>query len=482
MAEGVGGPVGNPVRTLLARGSLYTIATAVQTSATILVLPAITRVLSPAEYGTVAAAVIVLTIVGILGRAGIPSAISLDWFEADAGPERARGLVSTTFALATAVALLLEITGPLWSEIFDGVEYGAALRIAVWGSVFAAVTVAVQGIMLSDDRPAEFLTTAILSTAVGQALGLVFVAVLDWGAAGYLGGLAIGFGLAALYGVWRTGLSTRGLKDRPLVTSALAVGLPTVPHSLSLYLLAAGDRVVIERIEGLDAVGRYQVAYLIGALGIYLLAAANNAWGRLVYGAQDEDRRADVLAQTTAALYPLAAIVAGGIALLAPVALVVAAPGDYEPLALTPVTAIVALSVVPYVGYLSNVHLIFWRRKTGVLGWSTPLAAAVNVALTVALVPVIGLAGAALATVVSYAGQALLVRRARIKLQRVPWRAGVATRAWLGGGALVAAGALLPPDGVWLVLRIAGGLVLLAAFAVTVRRVAAHRPELATQR
>jgi O-antigen/teichoic acid export membrane protein len=251
--------------------------------------------------------------------------------------------------------------------------------------------------------------------------------------------------------------------------SALKLGLPTVPHALAIYVVAAGDRILVERELGLPSVARYQVAYLVGALGLTLAGAFNNAWSTLVYGARDEDRW-HVLADTTAELYRLVGFIVGVIAFGGPVVLGVLAPGDYRPLGLAPVCAVVAISVIPYIDYLANSHAIFYCRRAWSLAWMTPVAAAVNVAMNLLLLPHLGLIGAAYATVAGYLVQATLARAVRSRFLQVPWRADATRAAWVLGVACACAGALLPSRGVWLVLRAVLAGALLTGLVVQVRR------------
>jgi O-antigen/teichoic acid export membrane protein len=111
----------NPVRALFARGSIYTAATVLQLSGALLLLPAITRVLSPREYGVVAVAVIVQQLLGFLAGLGLSGVITRDYFREERGPEVARRLVSTTLLPAVVVVLIADLTGPEWSEVFSGV-------------------------------------------------------------------------------------------------------------------------------------------------------------------------------------------------------------------------------------------------------------------------------------------------------------------------------------------------------------------------
>lgn len=456
-----------PARMLFGRGSIYTIAFGAQLSAGLLLLPVITRVLGPGQYGVVAAGAIVLQLLTYVAGAGLPGAVTRFYFDDDGGPDKARFLITASGVAGVILVTCAELTGSLWSGLFSGIEYGGAFRIAVWAALPNVVLLAAQSQLRARDQAGRFVTLAIIAAVGSQLIGLTIALATDRTAEAYFLGVLIAYVLAALTAVILTRPSLSG--DISTLRSALALGLPTVPHTLAMLVIAAGDRVVIERLEGVEALGRYQVAYVIGGLGLVLVGALNNTWAPMIH-ASDEERRWRLLGDTTLSVARVAAIVAAGIAIAAPIALGIAAPESYEPETLIPVTAIVAASVMPYVLYLSRVHILFQEKRTGLLAWATPVVAVVNIWANLLLVPRLGLEGAALATVGSYALLAWIVsyRARRIVRVRFPTRQ-VATL-FVAGASVVAVSALLTGSGVLYGIRLTAGLALLAGLASVVRR------------
>jgi O-antigen/teichoic acid export membrane protein len=158
--------------------------------------------------------------------------------------------------------------------------------------------------------------------------------------------------------------------------------------------------------------------------------------------------------------------VAGLLALAAPLALALAAPPSYEPADLVPIGAIVAFSILPYATTSAFFHLVFLSGTTRVMAVAAPLAAAVNLGLNFLLLPVIGLVGSAVATVLAYgllAAIAYTAARRRGPVGRLPLDA---LRCWAVAAPFVAAGALLPGGVAGSMGRAlaAGALVGLAAY------------------
>jgi O-antigen/teichoic acid export membrane protein len=415
-------------------------------------------------YGVIAVALIVQLALALGGAAGLPETLARTYFQSADGPVRARALVALALATSLVVALLAELAGPAWSRALLDLPYDAPVRLAVWSSVPLAGLLTAQALLRATDRPRAFLASAVVGTAGAQALGLAFVALGDPTPTTYLFGVTVGVAVAAAIAVVASGIAVRGLADLVFVRSTLRLSVPTVAHSLGAYVIWAGNRAVVNHLEGSAAAGRFQVAFLVGGLTVLFVSAIYGAWSPIVFGVAEE-RRWSTLADTTDAVYRVAAIGAAATAVGAPVALVVLTPPEYEPLDLAPVSALVALSAVPFVMYCANLQVILWHGRTLALAWLTPLVAAVNVAANFALIPILGLRGAAVATVIAYVLQALALRAFAQRLRDVPWRRRAFVEACVLTVGAVAAGVVLPTGGAWLALRAAAALALAALLA-----------------
>jgi O-antigen/teichoic acid export membrane protein len=223
-------------------------------------------------------------------------------------------------------------------------------------------------------------------------------------------------------------------------------------------MLASVDRILIAAILGLAATGRYQVAYAVGGLGVALVTALNQAWLPVVLGAEQESRWR-ILTATSRVVNLIAACVASGLALLAPLGLLIAAPSSYGRGSLVPVAAIVAFSAVPYATSGTYFQVVFVKGRTGVMALAAPVAAAVNIALNAALLPAIGLLGAAIATVAAYAVLPCVVALRARRIVALPEAARDAVVAWLFAAPFVAAGAVLPSRELGVAARIVAGIV-----------------------
>lgn len=466
-------PDSDAVRGVLGRGSLYSVATIVQLGAGLVTIPVLTRLLDPDEYGILTAALVSQAVLTNLAAFGIPPAISRAFF-LDSGPRGARSLIGATAIAAVVVGLLALATGALWSQAFSEVPYGPELKLAAVSAIASAILLAAQAALQAEERVREYMIGAVIATAGAQVLG-VAAALAFGGGSAYLAGFTVGLYIAVAYSWRKAGLELGPLRNRaeasPLLRTAFRVGLPTIPNGLALYLLAAGDRIVVERIEGLAAGGTYYIAYAVGSLGIFLSAALNGAWAPSLYGS-DEDVRWSFFADSAVAIARVVALVSAAFGLAAPIALEVLAPSDYDLSGLGEVSALVAASAIPYLWYLTGLNVVIWQGRSGILAIATPVAVTFNLVLCAILIPPMGLVGAALATLAAYLLLGAMTWVRARSMAEVPWDAKALALAAAPAAAGLAVALALPEDGLWLIVRgaLAAGFALAALKALNLRR------------
>lgn len=444
------------IRALLQRGSIYTFSAASQLLISALLLPVLTRVMSAAEYGIVALAILIGGLTGAIGAAGLPAAISRAYFAERAGQEVARRLVIGSVLPAVAVVFFAEITSPAWIAALGSVHEPLALRLGVLATVPTASVAACGAYLRCMDRAGAFVTVTLVSSVGGTLLGIAGVAVdRAQGATSYTLGMLIGMTLAAVVGMKLISRQALHPPRWPELRAALRVGAPLIPQGIAWLVLALGDRAVIQALSGSRAVGRYQVAYTVGAVGLSLVTALYSALPPIIYGGREAGRwdNLDAVLNTTKLL---AAPIAATLAVVGPVVLRLFVDSSYSPSGLAGVIAPVAASMLPWAIYGMRCNVLVWNKRTGVIAWSTIVSAVLNVALVWLLLPPFGLAGAASATLVAYWLLAGFMWKTTRREARASWDP-IVVFAWLVGSALIVAGAVVPVHGIWVPIRLCVG-------------------------
>lgn len=463
MSEAVPGVGPSASRAVLGRGLLYTAGTAAPVLSNALVTPFVTRALGASEYGIVATGLVILQVGMIVAGLGLAAAITRHGILEASGVPGARSLVMRGAAASAVLCGLAALASP-WTADWVGVQDSGAMALSLAAAGCFAVVVNVQSYLRVLDQPGRFVSLSLTSALGGPVLGLLLVATWDRSATAYLAGLVGGYAVAAAIGLVMTSRGGRSTHHRGDTRRALAIGVPTVPHQVALYLAGGILVLVASRAFDQTQAGRLQLAVLVGSAPGVLTASLNNAWAPVVYRTP-QDQRGEVLEHTGRDIGVLTSLAAGFVAIGAPLLLAVVAPASYDPSSLTPAVAWVAAGTVLSVVYLCHVHLVFASGRSHGLALVTPFSLLVGTAAAVAAAELAGLTAIGLGMTVTYAVLAACTAALARLVSPTRWRWQALLPAVGLGATLCAVGGLLPVDpGGWLVVR---GLLCTAAAALS---------------
>ena len=393
----------------LARGSaIYAAGTMLARLGGFLLLPIYLQLMTRADYGLVA---LITTIVGFLGivyRLGLDGALMRLHF--DTAPERRAGLYRTLFlvtlAFAAAASVILGLAaGPFFETIFFGVEfipYGVlALALAFVGSGDYVPAILYR----ATQQPGKFLAFNLGSFAVSSAFSLALV-VAGLGAAGALLGQLIG-GAVILVVAAVIAARLRGpVWLAEVIRPAFRFSVPIVPHQVSQWTIRLSDRwllgllLALPTTQRLEAIGAYSVGYQLGSVVTMATQAFNAAWQPYLYRIGETARGPRIFANVTIITIAGFFWMALALSAFAPEIVEIIANPEYALAA--QVLPLIAFGAACQSVYTMLVGLIFLRRRTKQLPLITALSALVNVGLNVLLIPIFGVMGAAVTTLVAY--------------------------------------------------------------------------------
>ncbi|HEY1237980.1 MAG TPA: lipopolysaccharide biosynthesis protein [Solirubrobacterales bacterium] len=455
---------------MLGKGSVYTLGTALQLFAAALAIPVITRLLGSAEFGAVALAMAVQLMLTGLATLGLPVAILRLFFDHERtadGAATARSLIVSAALIAAAILFPILLTGLLWAPALSPGNAESVL-LGVFLALPAGVVGACLALLRAQERPRPFIVITLLASTGAQLLGIGAL-LIDRHPFAYLIGVAIAYLSAAIVALRLTDTIGSPAAHRALLEPALRYGIPTIPNTISVTVLAVGDRIVIQAISGSSAVGKYQIANAFGTLAVGFLVGLQNAWIPITFGASEE-RRWATLAEIAGLVTRLAALGAGVLALVALPVLKIVVPADYDPGHLADVASVAVLTSLPVVAFIAHGQVLLWTKHTKPLIVISPVAAALNLVLVAVLLPPFGLIGAAAATVLAVLAQAAMTRRAAAKQAEVPWHWGRDAVSYAIAAALVAIALVLPSSAWAIALRVAISVIGAATLLIVVRR------------
>jgi O-antigen/teichoic acid export membrane protein len=468
------GGLGRQLRRLGRHSAIYGIGGLVSRVIAVLLLPVYTRYLDPEDYGKIETLLALTTIMGLLLRAGITSAFFRFYFDVEDEAGRLRVLrTSFWFTMGGAtlgLALLLALAEPVSTLLFgssDSADLVRAAGVALWATVNYEQLTALFRV---EERSVAFVCASLANIFLTIGITLLLVVALEKGPIGVIVGNFSGTLIVylALLGYRRDQL---GLQfDRGLLREMNRFGLPLVPTALFLWVTNFSDRFFLVKLADVAEAGLYSVGVRVASAMVLLLTAFRTAWPAFAYSIKDEREARTTYAFVLTYLTVVTAWVALALTLLAPWLVdVLAAPEFAES---SRVVGPLAFSTVAYAAYIVVAIGVGRVRRTQFNWVVTGVAAVVNVALNLALIPSYGMMGAAIATVAAYSTMAVGMAWWSQRLYPVPYQWRRVATAALGAVALAAAGKLV--DGgivVAVVLTFAYPLVLvLLGFTTSTER------------
>ena len=383
---------------LLRHSGIYFLARILSGSASFVLIAAYTRLLSAQEFGELA-----LALAGV-GFFSVPivDGLMLALLRYQPGdPQAARatmlwGLTLPAAALCIVAALAFLPAAPEHWRL--QLVLCAALLLATVMHRFQLATA--QGAL----QPGKYAVLGSLESGLDMVLGIALV-LLGYAVAGALLGTILAV-FVALAVNWRGWWIDRGLFDAALARQMLRFGLPLALSALVLWIATFGDRLLLGFFAGADQTGLYaagndlQMNLLGVTIAVMQLAgvplAVSALSGRGAQAAREQLRQLGAL--IVLILLPEAV----GIVMTGPLLTGIFLGAEFRPLtlALLPilVTATFFKALMMYVNYG-----YFLAARTGLTLLSIAVAAVIDIALNLILIPRYGPWGAAIASSIAFA-------------------------------------------------------------------------------
>jgi len=369
-----------------------------------------TRILAPADYAALAYVSVVATLV-FAGSAWTATAVSrygreelelgrtmrsVTWSRA--------ALVLPPLAAATALLLGLELLGALpveFSRTLAGLALLTALALVV-GEHVSSLLEAAGRMRLSAVgwvvRHAAVVATLLVIYVTGAGDSVAVIA-----AATVIASTLVAVALASR--VWRAGFWPPAW-DPALLRRITLFSLPLVAFTVSQYVMASVDLIVIRAFASARDAGVYAVAYQGYSVLQQLAGASIVVLVPLLVSLRMANREASIrryLERVVLQLVFLAAVVVGMAAPLVPIIVSLVFPDAFEAAA-EPLTVLMG-ALVLFFGASLLAPILVLHESTRAIGLATTAAALTNVVGDIVLVGAFGLEllGAALATTTALA-------------------------------------------------------------------------------
>ncbi|HJP71904.1 MAG TPA: polysaccharide biosynthesis C-terminal domain-containing protein [Candidatus Limnocylindria bacterium] len=374
------------------------------------------------------------------------------WYLREATTERDQARVlGTILAVRLAAslggfALVLAGSIPIAAALYGG-EHLLVFALAAPIVLFDSFNAIPLSFLRAERKPRDYVAISISRAVLGTVLILSFVVAARMGVVGVALGGAIAAAISALIGTWamaRAGVLRLSF-DRPLARAMLSFALPLVPAAMAGWVLNLSDRPLLQAMTGdRGLVGVYTMGYTAGlVINALAIQPFTLAWGAAYWEVSRGDDAPRVFARALTWFLAIAAGVALFLSGMGTDALrLLVGPQFEESRYIIPFSA---FSYVLYGAYTVGASGLSVVGRSGMVATTMAIAAVATLVLNLALIPIIGMYGAAISTVSGYLLLAIVAGAVSQRYYPVDWELGRAISILLIAVALSAA-ALLGPD------------------------------------
>lgn len=380
-------------------GIWYTLGNILIKAVPFITLPIFTRLLTPDEFGIYNTFIAYEGILSVLLGFGISGSVKIAKLDFDAEFDR---YVSSVYSLVLTAGIGIFAVGNLCFGLFRGSSWldRITLNILILYSVSVAIYTIASCKYVIEGRYIQNLLMVFGMTVlnIGSSLILCYVGLSSQRALARMTGTALG---AAVIAVLLLILQSRRAKIIPYKKAnryALKLGIPLIPHQLSVSLLAQCDKIMINSMVGNFAAGIYGLAVNFTTVLSVLMTSIDNAWTPWFYNALKENRYRE-LNRVNNMLVVLFMYLSCGFLLVGTDVIKLLSTEVYW----DSVYAFVPLTVSVYLNfmYLFSVGVEYFMKKTGYISATTITCTLANIILNILFIRIGGYLAAAYATCLS---------------------------------------------------------------------------------
>jgi O-antigen/teichoic acid export membrane protein len=389
-----------------------------------LLLPFLTKALTPADYGVVAMFGVMVNLFGTLTGLSVHGAIGVRYFELEKSAlARYIGACVGILFMSTAVVFSLVAVLGRWlveptslpyewllaAVLISGMQFIINIKLTLWRVHGAAKKYGIfqvsQGLV--NAGVSLIFIFVILMTWEGRVLGQVIATSL--------------FGIIALLGLFLNNELSRPKTGEGQVADALKFGVPLIPHAIGGLVIVVADRFIIANMLDVQAVGIYTLALQIGMMMGLVSDAFSKVYSPWLYEKLKENTdkaRLEVVGFTYLFwliffIFALFAIGFSELFFFAVIGESFAAAKD--------IVFWFFLGQTFKGMYLSVVGLFFFTSRTSYVSLVTVCTGFFSVVVTIAFVKLFGLQGAAIAYALSEGLLFLLAWLVSRRICSMPW-------------------------------------------------------------
>lgn len=389
-----------------------------------LLLPILTRYLTPDDYGIIASFTALISFLAIfIGLSG-HGAIDANFFRLEKnklGIYIANVLIIlllTTFLSLVSVLIFSDI---IESKLALSMEWQILAVIVALGQFITLINLSLWVI---EQKPLLFGVYQFLQTILTTAISIILIIGYSYNWEGQILGIAIGtliLSFVSLIVLFKRGYMDFKI-DKSNMTDFLKFGIPMVPHQLSAWIRSQGDKFIIISIIGSGATGLFAVGQQMGLVMSILMSSLNKALYPILFKFLSNGTTNDSKNKLVKISYLLFfGIIIIGVILI--ILLELLYPyflgNEFQDSLL--LTQLIVFGFVLEGFYYVIVNYIFYFKKTSDLAKITFAVSILHIIISYSFIKLFGIIGAGYALIISGVVQFVLIWHLSNRIYPMPW-------------------------------------------------------------
>lgn len=397
----------NPYKKYAKNVGLVTIANIISTLKSFILLPILTKALGAELYGTWALILVTISLLTPFCTLRLGYAIVRFL-----GPEKDREKigkgVSSIFGVTSLIALVVSILLFILSK---------SLAIAVFGGVDATFYIQISAFLIFlgaiDQIMIEYFTAFqqmekysgfIILQTIGELILTAYLVLSGFGLFGAIISLLVVRAFTSVIGfLWIASEIKISTPSFSVVKPYLPFTLPILPTVLCYWLVNLGDRYVIGYFMGADAVGIYSASYGLGSMITFFYASLSIVLLPAITNLYENNKIQELKTHLKYSLKFLLMFTIPsfwGLSILSKSILRTLTTSEF--IGGYRVVPIVALGIILFNCSAINTNVLYLFKKTRTISLIYVAFASINMIMNIILVPIIGIIGAAIATLITF--------------------------------------------------------------------------------
>lgn len=395
----------NKLKLFLENFIVYGLGGIVSKIVPVIMIPIVTRIMPTSEYyGISDLSNIVVQFTSAIAVMGMYDGMFRMFFE-KSEEEYKKRVCSTALAFTMITSLIVFIVMVLLRDVIAQCFFGNGhYAYVVYLSAIATLVGGTNSIIAAPTRMQNnrkvFLIMNTISPVLSYSISIPMLLAGHYVIALPLAGVLSGIIMELSFGILNRNWFNIKLFDKKLLKSMLAIAIPLLPNFLIYWIFNSSDRVMITNMIGISAAGIYSVGSKLGHVSQLIYTAFAGGWQYFAFSTMKEKNQVKSNSLIFEYLGIISFIVTGFICAWSYIIFKILFTEEY----------LSGYIIVPYLFLAPLLQMLFQVaanqflvvRKTWPNLFILSTGALLNIAINYFLIPVFGIEGAAIATLIGY--------------------------------------------------------------------------------